>query len=168
MLTATLKINDQILTFDDVVNPGDVKKIRDLVASVGVFSTEEVETSAELVEETLSNKDAYNFIFLRDENGEIVAYTCFGEICLTKKRFDLYWIAVAQKWQNQKLASLILSKTEAEIKKLGGVKVYAETSSLLEYKPARNFYLKSGFTQVAEIFDFYKDGDNKVVFGKNL
>ena len=164
-----ITIKNELLKFDRNIYQQDVEEVIRLVAQVGVFSQEEILIAGELVSDKLSGDDeSYNFIFLRDSQKKIVAYSCFGEICLAKDRYDLYWIAVSKKYQNQKLATLILNKTEVEIKKLGGKKIYAETSSVTQYKPARNFYLKSGFTKVAEILDFYKDGDNKVIFCKNL
>jgi ribosomal protein S18 acetylase RimI-like enzyme len=168
MINEALKIDNTQFRFDEKVTKEDVQKVLNLIAEVGVFSDEEIKISGELVEETLKNPEAYQFIFLRDAQDNLLAYSCYGEICMAKNRFDLYWIAVSKKWQNQKLASLVFDKTEIEIKKLGGKKIYAETSSLLSYAPARNFYLKSGFAKVAEMSDFYKDGDNKVIFCKDI
>lgn len=154
-------------TIDFKARKSDIEQVRNLIKETGVFSDEEIKVSAELVEETLKNPEVYQFIFLRDKN-ELAAYSCYGEICLTNKRFDLYWIAVAKKYQKQNLASMVLAETEKQIKELGGVKLYAETSSLDFYIPARNFYLKSGFKQVAQMKDFYKDQDDKVVFCKDI
>jgi len=164
----TLIIKGRTLTFDTQFYPNDIEKVRKLTSEVGVFSDEEIYVSGEMVEDALKDSEYCSFIFLRDAEQNLVAYTSFGEIPFTNKRFDLYWIAVAKEWQNQKLASLILARTENEIRKLGGKKIYAETSGTESYQAARNFYLKSGFTKVAEIADYYKDGDNKVLFVKEL
>jgi len=168
MINEALKIDNTQFRFDEKVHKEDVQKIVDLISEVGVFSPAEIQVSGELVAETLKNPEAYKFIFLRDAQNNVLAYSCYGEICMAKDRYDLYWIAVSKKWQNQKLATVILEKTESEIKKLGGKKIYAETSSLPTYAAARGFYLKSGFAKVAEMSDFYKDGDNKVIFCKEI
>ena len=44
----------------------------------------------------------------------------------------------------------------------------AETSSTERYAPTRTFYLRSGFREVANIADFYRAGDGKVVYEKRL
>jgi ribosomal protein S18 acetylase RimI-like enzyme len=160
-------IGDEKLFLGDEVQKSDVAKIMQLVKEVGVFSEEEIEVSGKLIADALNGED-YHFLFLRNNAGDIIAYSCFGEICMAKGRFDLYWLAVSKKWQGRKLASLILQKSEERIRAIGGKKLYAETSSLPEYSPARSFYIKYGFAQVAEINDFYKDGDNKVIFGKEM
>jgi ribosomal protein S18 acetylase RimI-like enzyme len=43
-----------------------------------------------------------------------------------------------------------------------------ETSSTAAYHPTRQFYLKNGYTIVAEIPDFYADGDGKVIYSKRM
>jgi hypothetical protein len=43
-----------------------------------------------------------------------------------------------------------------------------ETSSLPPYEPARRFYLKCGYGEVARIPDFYGPGDARVIFTKGL
>jgi len=42
----------------------------------------------------------------------------------------------------------------------------AETSSKESYLKTRNFYLKNSFSVVAQIENFYSDGDHLVIFGK--
>jgi ribosomal protein S18 acetylase RimI-like enzyme len=43
-----------------------------------------------------------------------------------------------------------------------------ETSQLPDFKDARAFYSKCGFTKVAEIPNYFSHGDNKVVFTKPI
>lgn len=149
------------------VSSSDADEIGNLVRKTGVFSEEEISVARELVLDELKLSGSYCFILQRI-NENLVAYSCYGRIPFTDNRFDLYWIAVDPDNQKMGLASAIYKKTEYEIIKLGGQIIYAETSSLPKYQPARQFYLKSGFVQVANFKDFYKDGDDKIVFAKNL
>lgn len=50
----------------------------------------------------------------------------------------------------------------------GGSRVYAETSGRDQYAPTRAFYRACGYRKVAELADFYADGDAKVIFVKNI
>lgn len=154
---------------DFLLRPEDVQGIRSLVGRSGVFNEAEIAIAGELAEDALSGADSsYRFCFYRDERGAPIAYTCYGEIPLTDKRFDLYWIAVDPSYRKQGLAARLLAQTEAAIRQLGGVHLYAETSGTAPYAPARNFYLNQKFIEIARLPDFYRKDDTKVVFCKYL
>lgn len=158
------------MEFRTVITPEDGTQIKQLVSQTGVFSDEEVHTAEELLQETLQlgvDKTGYHFIFL-EETGNFLGYSCYGLIPLTTESYDLYWIAVSPKAQQRGLAQKILQKTEESIQKLGGQQLHAETSGTPAYAAARAFYLKNGFTQAATFKDFYKKGDDKVMFVKYL
>lgn len=150
------------------VKEGDIEAVRALVQEAGVFSPVEIAVAAELVEEAVHDPAAYQFLLLKDKEGSFVGYTCYGEIPLTDKRFDLFWIVVSPHWQRQRLGNVLLTETERLVMGLGGRYLYAETSGQLSYLPARQFYERSGFTLAARFTDFYKDGDDKYVYQKKL
>ena len=54
------------------------------------------------------------------------------------------------------------------MKKLGGRRVYVDTSSRDQYEPTRAFYRACGYAEVARLDHFYADGDGKVIFVKAL
>lgn len=155
------------LTIDKTVNQNDPDAIRELVRRSAVFSEVEVNIAGELAEAVLDGSDtSYQFIFLRNANGTPVGYTCYGEIPMTDKRYDLYWIVVSPDYQNAGLARKLMHETNKHVMELGGKHLYAETSGTELYAPARSFYLKNNFKQVARYPDFYKTGDDKVVFAE--
>jgi hypothetical protein len=43
-----------------------------------------------------------------------------------------------------------------------------ETSGQTIYEPTRKFYISSGYTLEATLKDFYRDGDDLVIFTKHL
>lgn len=151
------------------VQDNDIAAIRNLAAVTDVFSEEEVFVAGELVEEKLLKGEActYHFLFVEVEQ-KVIAYSCIGIIPFTDYRFDLYWIAVDPVFQKQGLGKMVLQRSEENIKKLGGKKVFIETSSRKVYEPTRKFYLNNGYQKVSELMDFYKDGDNKVIYSKDL
>ena len=121
------------------------------------------------MEERLKRGEAsgYNFI-LADIDGALAGYTCYGPIAGTERAHDLYWIAVEPQRQGGGLGKLLISETETALRGLGATRYFAETSSTERYAPTRNFYLRSGFREVANIADFYRAGDGKVVYEKRL
>ena len=145
----------------------DVKKVETLCAKTGFFTPAEVTMSGELVEAWLEDgaKSGYTFI-VADMDGEIAGYTCFGAIEGTVSAYDLYWIAVDPSHQGAGIGRQLLTRTEAAIKAAAGSRYYAETSSTDKYIPTRQFYIRSGFREVANIADFYRPGDGKVIYEK--
>lgn len=147
----------------------DIPKIKSLLSGTGVFTSIELAIAIELVEDKLSGKDtSYQFILARDKDETLLAYSCFGEIPLTDKRYDLYWIAVNKINQNNGIGRQILEKTETCVKSLGGKFIYIETSGSLEYINTQQFYLKQGYQLVATLADFYSDNNAKLIYEKRL
>jgi ribosomal protein S18 acetylase RimI-like enzyme len=146
-----------------IVDAADPEKIRSLVRATGVFTAEEVRVAGELAQTTVDGSETYRFLFA-ERGGEMLGYTCFDRIPLSKVSFDLYWIAVAPSERGTGLAAELMSRTAAFIKSKRGTQVYAETSSKEGYAAARAFYLKSGFTEAARFEDFYEPGDSKIIY----
>lgn len=157
------------LIFRTDVLPSDVDTVRRLVTSSGFFSDEEVSIAAELVQEALDRGAAsgYDFVFAMSE-GETVGYSCYGAIPGTESSFDLYWIAISQVHRGLGLGHVLLHRTEALIEEQGGTRMYIETSSRDQYQPTRAFYLRCGYREAAFLEDFYRSGDGKVIFVKEL
>jgi len=57
---------------------------------------------------------------------------------------------------------------EAAAAGLGATHLFVDTAGSPAYAPARAFYLRTGYRQVAELADFFADGDAKVIFVKRL
>jgi len=98
----------------------------------------------------------------------VLGFTCYGPRALTDGTFDLYWLAVDTSLHHNGIGHSLLAATEEEIRKLGGRLVFVETSGLPSYESTRNFYLRTGYTWVATVKDFYRDGDDLVIFTKHL
>jgi ribosomal protein S18 acetylase RimI-like enzyme len=58
----------------------------------------------------------------------------------------------------------LLRQTESEVQARSGRLLVLETSGMVKYEPTRAFYLTSGYEQEALIRDFYKPGDDLVIF----
>lgn len=149
--------------------PSDIAAVRELVRDTGFFSTDEVAIAAELVEETLTRgaDSGYAFLFL-ERDGELLGYTCYGEIPGTTGSYDLYWIAVSATRQGGGIGRRLLAETEARIAAAGGRLLFAETSARAQYAPTRRFYERTGFHAAARLPDFYAPGDGKVIYAKAL
>ena len=151
------------------VKKEDIEIIREIVSSTGFFSEDEINIAAELVEERYLKGEASGYFFLFAEiDGETVGYSCFGPIPATKLSYDLYWIAVHQDYQNKGLGKILLQESEKAINKLGGKRIYVETSGKEQYISTRKFYLKCDYKEEAVLKDFYAPDDAKYLYLKVL
>jgi|SRR5579885_2706034 GNAT superfamily N-acetyltransferase len=147
----------------------DIAGIRQLTAGTGVFSAEEIQVAGELVESRLQHGESSGYYFLlATSDDRIIAYTCYGNIPFTDRRYDLYWIAVDRDFQKHGLGRDVLKRTEQLIQAAGGLRVYAETSGRAQYASTHQFYERNGYQKIAELDDFYKSGDSKIIYCKFL
>ena len=155
--------------FRTTVSEKDLLAVRQICESTGFFYPEEVDTAVELVEDRLLKgpRCGYHFLFAED-GGRTVGYTSFGPIACTRESYDLYWIVVAGDYRGKGLGTRLLEASEETIASFGGSRVYIETSGRPDYLPTRAFYLARGYTQVAELADFYAPGDPKAMYLKVL
>ena len=167
--TTLARSSPRPLEFTQTITQAEVEIIRRLAASTDFFTADEVNIAVELVEERIAKGAAsgYEFILAR-QDGRTICYTCFGQIPATQTAYDLYWIVVDADAQRQGVGRQLLEKTVEAVRAVGGEKLFADTSSQEKYGPTRAFYRRQGFRKVAELNDFYRPGDNKVIFEKQL
>jgi len=147
----------------------DIEGVRALVASAGVFSTEEQGVAAELTATAVqTGADAgYRFVFA-ETGGRLDAYACYGPVPGAPGRFDLYWIAVSPDCRRQGLGREVLERAERAAVKDGATRMYLDTAGREAYRPTHAFYKRCGYKKVAELQDYYADGDSKIIFMKEL
>lgn len=140
-----------------------------IVDRTGVFNVAEVAIARSLVEETRAGAPGadYRFLFADGPDG-IEGYTCYGPIPGSDRRYELYWIAVDPGTRRRGLGSALLKATEEAVRDFGGTHLFAHTSTRDDYSPARTFYTRNGYDQVANIADYYSDGDGMAIYGKRL
>lgn len=157
------------LRFRFAPGPGDVERVRRLVAATGFFSEAEVEVAGELVGERLEKgpESGYEFV-LAEQDGRLAGYACFGPIPCTAASFDLYWIAVHPEFQNRGLGRRLLREAERRIQTSGGSRIYVDTSRRAQYAATRAFYEGCGYRLESVLRDFYGPGDGKAVYCRIL
>jgi D-alanine-D-alanine ligase-like ATP-grasp enzyme/ribosomal protein S18 acetylase RimI-like enzyme len=151
------------------VRSEDAEAVRRIVASTGFFHADEVGVARELVEERLAKGEPSGYFFVFAElDGTVVGYSCFGPVPCTRSSYDLYWIAVDPAAQGGGVGRILLRETEAEVRRRGGTRLYAETSGRPQYAATRAFYERTGFDQAEVLADFYDVGDARVTYCKVL
>ena len=147
----------------------DRSQLLELVRLQKNFTAQEVEVAIEVIDDTLDPaKNDYSILVAVNEGQGVVGFICFGEIPMTRRRFDLYWVAVDPALGRQGVGRRLLARMETELIEQGPAKVYVDTSSTPGYDPARTFYEKNGYQVACVLHDFYRDGDDKVIYLKEI
>ncbi len=155
------------------LRPQDRSRIEEMVRSSGKFNDGEIATALELVDEALEKgEEASGYLFAvleeRKEGPRVKGYACYGPTPLTQGVYDLYWIVVDPKAQRRGFGRLLVEFVERDVVKQGGRMILIETSSQESYGATVHFYEGSGYQQVARIKNFYRMGDDKLIFSKEL
>jgi ribosomal protein S18 acetylase RimI-like enzyme len=87
---------------------------------------------------------------------------------MTEGTFDVYWMAVAPWEQNKGYGKRLVAWVEDKIRGLHGRMIVIETSSQPKYEPTRRFYMRAGYKEISRIPDFYRKGDDRIIYVKYL
>jgi ribosomal protein S18 acetylase RimI-like enzyme len=154
------------------LDPSDRPFIEKMVISTGNFNDVEVATALELVDEALAQGEESGYLFALLESGEkhrvVQGYACYGPVPLTQGVYDLYWIVVDPASQGKGFGSHLLGYVERDVLSRGGRMILIETSAQESYGATVRFYEHSGYHLAARIRNFYRVGDDKLIFQKDL
>ncbi len=151
------------------VKKSDIPRIREIVLSSGNFTGEEVETAIELAEEAVGRGESSGYIAVALEaEGRMKGYVCYGPTPLTDGVYDLYWIAVDSLSEGKGYGRALLQFVEEDVRNRGGRMLLIETSSQDKYAHTIRFYERAQYTLAARIRNFYRIGDDKLIYLKEL
>lgn len=145
----------------------DRVRICEMVRAVGNFNPTEIEIAIELVDDSLQKGRASDYLVYVLESEEVVCgYVCFGRTPLTESTYDFYWMAVDPQYQGRGLGKALIRFVEEEVRRRGGSLLILETSSLESYNRTVRIYEHAGYHLAARIPDFYRKGDDKLIYVK--
>ena len=151
------------------LRPEDREGLCRVVRQQGNFSPLEIEVAMEVIDAALEpGGNDYTVLTALGAGNLPLGFICYGAIPLTENRYDLYWVAVDPANGRQGIGSLLLRAMEETIGRQGPAHIYVDTSSTAGYAPARTFYEKYGYRVACVLENFYRQGDDKVVYRKEL
>lgn len=107
------------------------------------------------------NNNIKDYILIKDK--EIIGFSGFNkEETETTDIYWLNWTAIKKGYENQNLGSFLIKQIITEIKNRGGRKLYVNTSS--KNLKGIKFYENLGFEEEARMKDYYKIGDDSIIF----
>jgi ribosomal protein S18 acetylase RimI-like enzyme len=147
----------------------DREVIREILAACGNFTEEEVRIAMEVLADGLAGGLEGDYpLFAAELDGRVRGYVCVGKIPLTRGTWHEYWLCVHPAVHGSGIGRALQAHAEAFVRARSGERLTLETSSLPTYARTRRFYRRAGYRRVGRIRDFYKPGDDCVVFSKVL
>jgi GNAT superfamily N-acetyltransferase len=155
--------------------PSDRAQLIDILSQGAGFRSAEVACAIELLDAALVPADGDEYearVAVADDSPgvaeRVLGYACYGATPMTDATYDLYWLVVAKDARGRGVGGALFAAMADELKQRGGRIIRVETSSLEGQGGARRFYEKAGLRLSGAIPDFYKPGDDLLVFAKVL
>jgi len=146
----------------------DKAPVLGLIRATGFFTADEVGVAEELMDVYLGRpgqKD-YHVVVVENEANDVAGYMTWGPTPLAEDAYDIYWMAVAPSEQGRGRGKELVRWLEDEVRGRAGRLVIIETSSQPKYHGTRQFYIDLSYREVARIPDFYRPGDDRVIYAK--
>ncbi|MBA3014535.1 MAG: GNAT family N-acetyltransferase [Proteobacteria bacterium] len=151
-----------------VLLPSDQVQITQILKGWDHFSSEAIDAAMEFCEEAACHPFQQYYGYCAKVDRVVVGFVVFGLAPLTDRCWDLYWIGVAPRFSRQGVGEALVRYMEHIIIGQHGRQVYIDTSSLSDFIPACRFYQKMGFRNIACLKDYYRQGDDKLIYVKDL
>lgn len=151
------------------LRPDDRPYLLEALRSDRTFTDEEVSVALELIDNALDSGEHDYSVRVADIPGRPAAgYICFGRTPMTASTYDLYWVVTHAQARGHGVASSLVKAMEEELVKVGGRSIRVETSQKETYGAARSLYARMGYPLLARFPDFYRPGDDLIVYYKRL
>lgn len=147
----------------------DRDAVLEMLTACGLFTDEEIRVALDVLDEGVAGGPEGDYpLFVVEIDGTARGYVCIGKTPLTKSTWHLYWICVHPAAQGAGAGRALQSYAEDFVRARGGERIVLETSGQEGYQRTRLFYQRAGYTEVGIIRDFYKSGDDCIIFCKEF
>lgn len=148
----------------------DKPGVLDIIRATGMFTPAEFEVAEELIDIYLGRPDQkdYRIEVIEDDRKEMVGYMTWGPTPLADGTYDIYWMAVSPGEQGRGRGTALVRWFEEELIRRNGRMILIETSSQPRYAATRRFYVNLDYKEVARVPGFYKPGDDRIIYAKDL
>ena len=152
------------------INDKDRQAVLEVIHSTGMFTKEEEQVATEMIDLYLNEPDQRDYIIEVIAKGQdaIAGYMCYGSRPMAEGVVDLYWLAIHPGKHRQGYGKALLQWLEKDVQAKKARLILIETSSKDKYAPTRHFYQCMGYVENARIRDFYRLGDDLLIYSKYL
>ncbi len=148
--------------------PDDITPLIALAEASGLFEPSQTEELAQMLDQHFDGETENPDLWFTDDDHGVVGVAYVVPERMTEGTWNLYLIAVHPDRQRQGRGSALLRHVEQVLAERGERVLLVETSGLKSFDYVRSFYKKSGYDEEARIREFYKAGDDKIIFRKAL
>ncbi len=150
------------------MEPYDKEPVMALIGATGFFMPAEVDVAEELIDAYLEDPEQkdYRIVVVENDQKDAVGYLTWGPTPLAEDAYDLYWMAVAPSEQGKGRGKVLVRWLEDEVRRRDGRMIIIETSSQPKYHGTRQFYIDLDYKEVARVPDYYRAGDDRVIYAK--
>ena len=147
------------------VRKEDIQYLKDVLNSIELFPSEMLE---DMISDFFNNPDTEEIWFTATENNIPISIGYCAPEKLTDGTFNLYAIGVKSDIQGNGVGKTMMKYLEEQLKQKGHRILIVETSGSADFELTRKFYESLEYGKEAVIRDFWKAGDDKVVYWKKL
>ena len=144
----------------------DIPDLKDIIQTSGLFPAELLD---DMTSDYFNNPGETTDIWLTlTVDGKSIGIAYCAPERLTEGTYNLYLIAIHSTQQGKGLGKQFLQYIESLLEVKGNRKLLVETSGMPEFHLTRKFYDQCNYQREAVIKDFYREGDDKIIFSKRL
>lgn len=150
------------------ITQDDTNAVMTLAEASGLFRPHELEElNGGLIDYFDGDQSRSHFWLADDDDGLVSVAYCAPEV-MTEGTWNLLFIAVRPDLQGQGRGTTMLHHVEQALTERGERVLLVETSGTTALERTRAFYLKNGYDEEARIREYYRAGDDKVIYRKAL
>ena len=146
-------------------NAADIPHFEAILNTIELFPAEMTE---EMMSDYLHNADSEDIWFTATADDTPVSLGYCTPEQLTEGTFNLLAIGVKADRQGKGVGAQMMHYLETELHRKGHRILIVETSGTEDFALTRRFYEQLGYDKEAVIRDFWKEGDDKVIYRKKL
>ena len=145
----------------DALRAGDRVALERSLRATTSFTADEIACALSMVDD-----DEYEWFAAR-EDGVPRGFLCVGEAAMAEKSFELYWIWVDPAARGRGVAGRLMDRFDDVCRSRAMRLATIYTSSTEPYAAARALYERSGFRVAARLEEFYRAGDDLIIYRKD-
>ncbi len=151
------------------IHPNDTRTLVEVTIRSGLFQHSDSPAVQAMFDEFHANRAVHGHqILCLEAGGEIQGLVYFAPREFAEGVWEVLMIAIEGRLQRRGLGGELLLAVERHARTERGRLLLVETSSRPDFDSTRSFYRKHGYRMVAEVPDYYADGDGKITFIKRL
>lgn len=150
------------------VKPDDSQAIMAIANAIGLFNPQELEELGGMLKTYFDGELGEDSSWIVYDNGKIIGAAYYAPEPYADGTWNLYFIAVSPDCQGQGCGTKLLQYVEQTLAARGERLLLIETSGLPNFENTRRFYRNNGYDEEARIREFYKAGEDKIIFRKAL